>query len=614
MTASGTSVAPAVAVGTVAAAGAEPGLSPATFRLFVLAVLLLLALSPAVLNPFTVTLLNYIGIYSLVALGLVLLTGVGGMVSFGQAAFVGIGAYATAVATTRFAVSPWLGLLLALVLTGTVALGVGALTLRLKGHFLSLGTIAWGLSIAFLFGNIDGLGNFNGIAQIPPITVGTVSLAGTVPMFYLIWAAVALCMLLAANLLRSRMGRAMRTLRGGNILVESLGIDAFRTRLSLFVVAALLAALSGWLDAHLGRFVSPTPYGAGPGIEYLMMAMIGGAGSLWGAAVGAAVVALLKNAVQDWFPVLFPGVSGSLQIVAFSALFILFLQRSRDGIVPFLARLLPAVRQDAPRPAEPLPRRQQPRAGEVLLDVQGVQRRFGGLVAVNDVSFVVRSGEVVALIGPNGAGKSTMFNLLTGALKANKGRVVFAGREMSRRPQRAVARAGIARTFQHVKLRPRMTLLDNVLLGAHPRLHAGLLAGALTLGRDEEARARAEALRLLERVGLGDRPFELAGNLPLGNQRVLEIARALAADPLLLVLDEPAAGLRRQEKLALAALLRSLRDEQLTVLLVEHDMEFVMGLADRVVVMEFGTVIAQGDPAAVRNDPRVQEAYLGGVA
>jgi branched-chain amino acid transport system permease protein len=191
---------------------------------------------------------------------------------------------------------------------------------------------------------------------------------------------------------------------------------------------------------------------------------------------------------------------------------------------------------------------------------------------------------------------------------------MFAGEDISRAPQRRIARAGIARTFQHVKLRPGMTVLDNVLLGAHMRGRCGLLRGALRLNRDEEARLRFEAMRLLERVGLADRPYELAGNLPLGNQRVVEIARALAADPILLVLDEPAAGLRRQEKLALAALLRALRDEHLTILLVEHDMEFIMGLVDRIVVMDFGQKLCEGAPAAVRGDARVQEAYLGGVA
>jgi branched-chain amino acid transport system permease protein len=221
---------------------------------------------------------------------------------------------------------------------------------------------------------------------------------------------------------------------------------------------------------------------------------------------------------------------------------------------------------------------------------------------------------VFGFIGPNGAGKSTMFNLITGALAPNGGRIVFRGSDITRRAQREIARSGIARTFQHVRLRPNMTALENVLIGTYPRTRAGFLAGALGLDRAEEAEARHEAMRQLERVGLADRAFDRAGTLSLGSQRLLEVARALAADPLLLVLDEPAAGLRSPEKAALARLLDALRAEGLTILLVEHDMDFVMNLVDRSVVMDFGSKLCEGPPAEVRLDPRVQEAYLGGVA
>ena len=575
---------------------------------------LMLAAAPAFLGVFSITLLNYIGIYALVALGLVLMTGIGGMVSFGQASFVGIAAYSTAWTSAVMGYSPWLGLLLALIMTGLVAALIGAVTLRLGGHFLSLSTIAWGLAIYFSFGNIDGLGNYNGIASIPPISIGAHALSDSVDIYYLIWGVLLAAMLGTHNLLNSRVGRAIRALRGGNALVESLGINAFQVRLVTFVIAALMAAVAGWLYAHMTRFISPTPFDVHVSIEYLMMALVGGSGQLLGAVVGAALITLMKNDIQDILPLLAPSASGRLEIVVFSVLFILFLQRARDGIVPYVARWLPQPRPEIPGKAEPLPRRRQPPAGAPLLQVHAAVRRFGGLVAVNEVSFEVRAGEILGLIGPNGAGKSTMFNLITGALPPSAGKIVFAGCDITRAAPRHIARAGVARTFQHVKLRPRMSLLDNVLLGLYPRTSAGFFASALRLDRAEERRARHEAMRQLERVGLAARPFELAGNLPLGNQRILEIARALAADPILLVLDEPAAGLRRQEKLALAELLRALRAEGLTILLVEHDMDFVMNLVDRIVVMDFGCKISEGAPQTVRSDPRVQEAYLGGVA
>lgn len=572
-------------------------------QLAAVAAVVCLALAPLVLSPFSITLMNYIGIYSLVAVGLALLTGVGGIVSFGQAAFVGIAAYATAWVSALNGQSPWLGLLFGVVLTCGVATLIGVVTLRLQGHFLSLSTVAWGLAIGFLFGNVEGLGRFNGISSIPPVSFGSFALVSSAQIYFLIWGIVAIVLLLGYNLLDSRLGRAMRALRGGNTLVESLGINAFRIKLATFVIAAFLASLSGWLYAHMSRFISPGPFDAGMGIEYLMMSMVGGAGSLLGGVVGAAIVTLLKNSVQDYLPLIAKGASGQLEIVAFSALFILFLQWARQGIVPFVAHFLPKTQSERP----------QPKPGELLLKVDGAERRFGGLVAVNNVSFEVRSGEILAVIGPNGAGKSTMFNCLTGALRVNKGEIVFAGHPITRDAQSRIARAGIARTFQHVKLRPRMSLLENVMLGTYGRTSAGLFAGAFRLNQREEASARHEALMQLERVGLGDKPFELAGNLPLGNQRILEIARALAADPALLVLDEPAAGLRRQEKLRLAELLRSLRADHLTILIVEHDMEFVMSLVDRIVVLDFGSKLCEGAPSEIRSDERVQEAYLGGV-
>jgi branched-chain amino acid transport system permease protein len=579
----------------------------------ILSCVVVVALLPVVIHGFSITLLNYIGVYSLVALGLVLLTGVGGLTSFGQAAFVGLGAYATAWLTTAQGASPWLGLIAALVLTGGVGLILGLATLRLGGHFLPLSTLAWGIAFYYLFGNLDMLGRYNGIASIPPITLGPISFQEPSAIYYPIWICVGLSMWLSANFLDSREGRAIRSLRGGAAMAESMGINNFRTRLAVFVWAGLLAGVSGWLYAHLERYVSPSPFDVKPGIEYLLMALAGGFGSIPGAVVGAAAVTLLKNALQDVLPLL-SGDSGQLEIVVFGILFIILLQQARAGIVPYIMRLVPRHIPPPPPDAPPLPRRALPATGTKLLEVAGATKRFGGLVAVNDVSFEVRAGEILGLIGPNGAGKSTMFNLISNIIRPDAGRIHFADHDITRLPTRRIAALGIARTFQHVKLRPSMTLLDNVALGAYRRTHAGFLAAALRLDRAEERAIRAEAMRLLKRFGLGDRPFELAGNLPLPNQRILEIARALAADPALIMLDEPAAGLRRADKQALAQMLRDLKQEGVTILLVEHDMEFVMGLVDRIVVMDFGSRLTEGSPAEVRNDPRVQEAYLGGVA
>lgn len=589
----------------------------ARLRWAVLAIVVIaLALVPALLGSFTVSLLNDIGIGALVALGLVVLTGVGGATSFGQAAFVGIAAYGTAWLTTTYGASPWLGLVFALVLTGVSALVIGLLTLRLGGHYLPLSTIAWGLSIPMVFGNLDALGRHTGLSKIPPVYIGQWSMLQSEAMYYMIWICVGLAWWFCHNLLKSRQGRAIRSLRGGATLLASVGADAFRVRLALFIIAALLAGLAGWLYAHMNRFVSPAPFDVRASIEYLLMVVAGGLGHLSGALLGSALVLMMKNGLQDLLPLVTTR-GAQLEMVAFAILFLLLLHFARGGLIGFLARWV--KRGAAPQSAmadvrlvELLPRRVLPAPGTPILAVDGAVKRFGGLLAVDDVSFEVRAGEIVGLIGPNGAGKSTMFNLLTGTLPMTSGRVHFLGENVTGMAQRRIARRGMARTFQHVKLRPNMSLLESVAFGAYARTSSGMLAAGLRLERRYEYQILAEARRQLARIGLAERAHELAGSLPLGTQRILEIARALAADPVLLVLDEPAAGLRRKEKLALSELLRKLRDDGLTILIVEHDMDFVMKLVDRLVVMNFGSKLVEGVPAAVRADERVRAAYLGG--
>ncbi|MFZ4651366.1 MAG: ABC transporter permease subunit [Rubrivivax sp.] len=592
--------------------GAGPGPRTLGLAAFVLAVAVLPLLP---LPDFWITQLNYIGLFALVALGLVLLTGVGGLTSFGQAAFAGIGAYATAYLSTKADLSPWVGLLAGLGLTTLVALVLGWITLRMSGHYLPLATIAWSLALFYTMGNLDALGKYDGLLGVPPITVGDFGFREERRIYYLIWGAALLAAVAVTQLLDSRPGRVMRALNlnrgGGSTMPEAMGASTFRYKLVMFVIAALLASLSGWLFAHMQRSVNPSPFGIKFGIEYLFMAVLGGVGSVWGAFTGAAMVKIAEDQLQVWLPRLI-GTSGSYEIVVFGIVLVLVLKFAPDGLWPLVERVLPRRRlpTDAAG-AAPLPVRDKPAPGQPLLQVRAARKAFGGLVAVNDISFEVRCGDIVGLIGPNGAGKSTTFNLVTGVLPLTAGEVWFRGERVDGLPSREVARRGMSRTFQHVKLVPDMTVLENVALGTYLRTRSGAVAAMLRLDRAEEARALHEAARQIERIGLGAQMHELAGNLALGSQRLVEIARALASDPALLLLDEPAAGLRHHEKQALAGVLRQLRAQGLSLLLVEHDMDFVMNLTDRIVVMEFGTLLMSGTPAEVQASAAVRAAYLG---
>ncbi len=483
---------------------------------FIFAVIVFIC--PMFLPEYQVTLFNYIGLNALVVLGLILLTGVGGMTSFGQAALVGIGAYTTAYLTATDQLpsylaliggSAWIALLVGIVITVVSAFIVGGLTLKLSGHYLPLGTIAWGISLYYFFSTLESLGGHSGIANIPSISIFGYGLDTGNKMYYLIWFIVLIAIVLTKNLLNSREGRAIRALKGGQVMAESMGVNTFRSKMAVFIIASVFASISGWLYAHNQTFINPTPFSLQMGIDYLFMALLGGVGSVWGAILGSGIFTMMRQWLQDYLPIIF-GSQGQYETIVFGLLIVALMQKAPTGLWPMLMKIMPKNLKPKDRhiqitdTTEKLAVHAMPSKGEVVLAAKEVTKKFGGLVANNKMSLQVHAGEILALIGPNGAGKSTMFNQLSGVDTPTSGEVIFKGEKINGQLSRLIASKGLSRTFQHVKILPEMSVLENVAIGAHLRGSKGVFASLLHLDRAEENVLLNEAKYQLKRVGLGD--------------------------------------------------------------------------------------------------------------
>lgn len=575
--------------------------------LALLASLVLLVL-PWLLKPFYVGILTYAGIYAIAVVGLALLLQAG-QISLGHAAFMGLAAYTSALLSLHFGISAFLTGAIALVLTGIVGIGIGWITLRLRGHYLPLATLAYGIALSSLFvAWISLTGGASGVDKIPPFSFFGWELRDDRLYATFTWIAVLLAVAALGCLRRSRSGRAIAALESHDAMARSFGVDTTWLRIKVFVFSIVLAALAGVLYVHLIRFVSPSPFALQTSFKLLIMTVVGGPASGAGAVMGALTIEGLQWGLQDVFARY--GASGNYEIIVFGAILVVILIRWPHGIWPFVERFLPeapAARSDG----EPLQERpSEDVAGAPLLELKRIGMRFGGLSALDDVSLVLRKGEFAGLIGPNGAGKTTLFSIISGLQRPTHGELFLRGKPLPRCEE--MAAAGVARTFQHVQIVPHLSVIQNVALGTYSRTRAGVVRGLISLERGEDQASLSTARKALERVGLAAEADRPAASLALGQQRIVEIARALAAGPELLLLDEPAAGLRFSEKFALVRLLRRLQHEGMTILLVEHDMELVMSCVDRLVVIDRGKQIAEGSPAEVLANAAVIAAYLGG--
>lgn len=534
--------------------------------------------------------------FSIAVFGLSVVLGLCGQINLAQAAFFGFGAYAVGLGTTDLHMSFWLCLVMGCVAALVAGAFLGLSTLRLGGHYLAMVTISFQQIVTLVMINAIGLTHGpDGVSNIGRPELFSTSqsyLAFCVAMLaivgYLVW-----------HLPDTRLGRAMRAVRDNELAAGVNGIDVFRTKVYAFAICAVLGGLAGGLFAGGFAYVSPDQFSFAESIVFLTMSLLGGVASAAGSAIGTGLLIL----IPEWLRFL-KSVPG-LYLAIYGLFVILIIRFMPDGIWGFVATMFERWRAQtkAPPAASALQLRPANSGGDIVLQVTGLSKHFGGLKAVDGVDIAVRRGGVHALIGPNGSGKTTTLNVLSGLYKATSGKVVLDGTDISDMPPHQRTAAGLGRTFQNIRLFRSMTALENVEIGAER-------PGNKMIGNGDAALTE-RAMEALTFVGLGNRANELISSFSYGHQRLIEIARALAANPTLLLLDEPAAGLNSTEKLELHELLKRIAAQGLTILIIDHDMTLVSEAAQHITVLNFGRRIADGESMAVLRHPDVVSAYLG---
>jgi len=535
--------------------------------------------------------------FAIAVFGLSVVLGLCGQINLAQAAFFGFGAYAVGIGTTDYQLSYWLCLVAGCVMALIAGAVLGLSTLRLGGHYLAMVTISFQQIVTLVMINAIWLTKGpDGVSKIgrPSLFLSSQSyLAFCVAMLalvgYIVW-----------HLPETRLGRAMRAVRDNELAAGVNGIDVFRTKVYAFAISAVLGGLGGGLFAGGFAYISPDQFSFAESIVFLTMSLLGGVASPIGSAIGTGLLIL----IPEWLRFL-KSVPG-LYLAIYGLSVILIIRFMPDGIWGFVTAAYDRMRSSKKVAVTSAPLQLKPAAtgGDMVLEVTGLSKHFGGLKAVDQVDISVRRGGVHALIGPNGSGKTTTLNVLSGLYNATSGKVVLDGTDVTTMPPHLRAAAGLGRTFQNIRLFRSMTALENVIIGAER-------PGNTLTGKGDEAALTERALAALTFVGLGPRAMELISSFSYGHQRLIEIARALAANPTLLLLDEPAAGLNSTEKLELHELLKRIAAQGLTILIIDHDMTLVSEAAQHITVLNFGRRIADGESMAVLRHPDVVSAYLG---